>query len=237
MAAIDRIQNELDLQGIKPSKMMSDLGFSSGLYSQWKKRSQNPSLSKLESISAYLQVDLNYLRQDELSEKHAEINGFHINPIEAEKLKNTSRECIATKQLSDAELVIEYTNILKALYSRSLAACWYDSRHISFKDYCAMMLNQTTNNLCDTISVDKWELIKNELIKIYGQKPGIEQGTYYHINPSIPVLAQNATKKSPPIIKTERDLIDDISKLTEDEISELRDYVKFLISKRGRYKK
>ena len=237
MAAIDRIQDELDLQGIKPSKMMSDLGFSSGLYSQWKKRSQNPSLSKLESISAYLQVDLNYLRQDELCEKHTEANGFHFDPIEAEKLKNASRERIATKQLSDAELIIEYTNILKALYSRSLAACWYDSRHISFKDYCAMILNQTVNNLCDSISVDKWNHIKNELIKIYGQKPGIEQGTYYHINPSIPVLVQTATKKSPPIITTERDLIDDIGTLTGEEIDELRDYIKFLISKRDNHKK
>ena len=72
MSAIDRIQDVLNAQGIKPSKMMSDLGFSSGLFTQWKNKNQNPSLSKLESISEYLQVDLNYLRQDELREKFKE---------------------------------------------------------------------------------------------------------------------------------------------------------------------
>lgn len=36
MKPIEKIQKILDSKNIKPSKMMKDLGFSSGLFSQWK---------------------------------------------------------------------------------------------------------------------------------------------------------------------------------------------------------
>lgn len=194
MSAIDRIQHELDLQGIKPSKMMNDLGFSSGLFSQWKNKTQNPSLSKLESISEYLQVDLNYLRQDELRVKRKEKEGFCYDEIEAENIKNQSREKIIKGNLTDDELFEEAINILKALYSRSLLGCLYDPKHVNFNDYCAMMLNQRTNNICKDIPDHKFLWLKNELIKKFGCKKGINEGTYYKIpvKPSI-VMKNNLT--------------------------------------------
>lgn len=232
MSAIDRIQHELDMQGIKPSKMMSDLGFSSGLFTQWKNKNQNPSLSKLESISNYLKVDINYLRQDELREKRKEKEGFCYNEIEAESQKNHSREKIRNYNLSDTELIDEGINILKALYSRSLAACWYDPKHIEFKDYCAMMLNQNANNICKELSAQKYQWLKDELIKKFGQKPGIPQGTHYNIDESKPTLAQKAIKKSLPATGTRSDLIGDIDDLTDEEAIDLKDYIKYLKSKR-----
>lgn len=232
MSAIDRIQHELDMQGIKPSKMMNDLGFSSGLYSQWKKRSQNPSLSKLESISEYLQVDLNYLRQDELREKFKEKEDFYYEIVEAENQKGNSRGRIINCDLSDTELIDEAVNILKALYSRSLAVCWYNPRHIKFKDYCSMMLNQKENNICKEIPEQKYKWLKNELIKKFGQKPGITQGTYYNIDYSKPSLASKAIKKSLPATGARSDLIGDIDELTDEEAIELKDYIKYLKSKR-----
>lgn len=55
------IQNELEKRNIKPSKMMSELGFSSGLFSQWKSRKQKPSMEKVQKIAHYLGVSTDYL--------------------------------------------------------------------------------------------------------------------------------------------------------------------------------
>ena len=232
MSAIDRIQAELNAQGIKPSKMMSDLGFSSGLFTQWKNKSQNPSITKLESISEYLQVDLNYLRQDELREKIKEKEGFCYDDIEAESQKNNSREKIINSNLSDTELIDEAVNILKAMYSRSLAACWYNPKHVKFKDYCAMILNQDDNKICKSIPEQRYQWLKNTLIKMYGQKSGIPQGSYYNIDEMQPSLAVKTIKKSLPATGARSDLIGDINDLTDEEAIELKDYIKYLKSKR-----
>lgn len=50
--------------GISASKMMKDLGFSNGLYSQWKKGLQNPSAAKLAAIAHYLNVPVSYFRNE-----------------------------------------------------------------------------------------------------------------------------------------------------------------------------
>ena len=56
---LQRILEELN--GVKPSKMMKELGFSSGLFSQWKANAQNPAYSSLEKIANYLNVSVDYL--------------------------------------------------------------------------------------------------------------------------------------------------------------------------------
>lgn len=61
MNTIEIINNLLSAKGIKPSKMMKDLGFSSGLFSQWKAGAQNPSTEKLAKIAEYLGVTTDYL--------------------------------------------------------------------------------------------------------------------------------------------------------------------------------
>ena len=58
MTTIERIQQKLDEKNIKPSKMSKDLGFSSGLFSQWKSGLQKPSASKIKKIAEYLECSI-----------------------------------------------------------------------------------------------------------------------------------------------------------------------------------
>lgn len=53
--------NLLQKAGISANKMMKDLGFSSGLYYQWKKDLQNPSPTKLAAIAKYLDISVDTL--------------------------------------------------------------------------------------------------------------------------------------------------------------------------------
>ncbi|MGN0605825.1 MAG: helix-turn-helix domain-containing protein [Oscillospiraceae bacterium] len=61
MNTVQLIQEELSKKSISPSKMMKDLGFSSGLFSQWKNGLQKPSMEKLQKIADYLGVSLDYI--------------------------------------------------------------------------------------------------------------------------------------------------------------------------------
>lgn len=69
MDTIEIIVEELNKKGVKPSQMMSDLGFSSGLFSQWKSGLQKPSSTKLEKIAEYLDCSVDYLLGKPLSER------------------------------------------------------------------------------------------------------------------------------------------------------------------------
>lgn len=72
MNTIQIIQEELAKRNIKPSKMMAELGFSSGLFSQWKSGKQNPSMEKIQKIANYLNVSTDYLlnHNDKYSNNH-----------------------------------------------------------------------------------------------------------------------------------------------------------------------
>lgn len=61
MRIVEKIQEVLDSKNIKASKMMKDLGFSSGLFSQWKAGKQQVSLDKIVGIADYFEVSVDYL--------------------------------------------------------------------------------------------------------------------------------------------------------------------------------
>lgn len=61
MTTVEIINELLKDKGVSASKMMSELGFSSGLYSQWKSGKQKPSRDKLEKIAEYFSVSVDYL--------------------------------------------------------------------------------------------------------------------------------------------------------------------------------
>lgn len=65
MDIFDRIQELIDENKITAYKLSQDTGISTGLISQWKKRSQNPSGSKLQAISEYFGVSVDYLLGNE----------------------------------------------------------------------------------------------------------------------------------------------------------------------------
>lgn len=60
MTTFERIESELGKRGIKPATMSKDLGFSSGLFSQWKS-GQKPSTEKIHKVAEYLDVSVDYL--------------------------------------------------------------------------------------------------------------------------------------------------------------------------------
>lgn len=61
MKTIDRIIFLLEEKDIVPAKMMKELGFSNGLFSQWKSGLQNPSAEKIFKIADYLGCSTDYL--------------------------------------------------------------------------------------------------------------------------------------------------------------------------------
>ena len=61
MKTVEIINGLLKQRGISAAKMMSELGFSSGLYSQWKSGKQKPSREKLDKIADYFGVSIDYL--------------------------------------------------------------------------------------------------------------------------------------------------------------------------------
>lgn len=58
---ISRIDQLLREQKKTASKMSRELGFSSGLYSQWKQGKQSPSADRLYRIAVYLGTSVDYL--------------------------------------------------------------------------------------------------------------------------------------------------------------------------------
>ena len=67
MTSVEKITQIIKDKGIAPTKMMRDLGFSSGLFTQWKQGKQKPSLSKLSKIAEYLGVPLFAITDSEFS--------------------------------------------------------------------------------------------------------------------------------------------------------------------------
>lgn len=49
-----------------PTAMLRDLGFSTGLSTQWKKGKQNPSATKLSAIANYFSVPVDYFKEDKV---------------------------------------------------------------------------------------------------------------------------------------------------------------------------
>jgi transcriptional regulator with XRE-family HTH domain len=67
MSIIEKITYQLSQRGVTANKMMKELGFSNGLFSQWKKGLQKPSAEKIKAIADYLGVTVDYLVYDDTS--------------------------------------------------------------------------------------------------------------------------------------------------------------------------
>ncbi len=69
MDIYDRIENLLSVRGMSAYKLSKETGISTGLLSQWKKRSQAPSADKLKIVADYFGVSTDYLLTGEQKEK------------------------------------------------------------------------------------------------------------------------------------------------------------------------
>lgn len=97
MRTVDKIQEVLDGKNIKASKMMKDLGFSSGLFSQWKAGKQEVSLEKIISIANYFDCSVDYLlgRTDEPNS----------NLIKAKDIDNINQKNLDKETIEIAEMI------------------------------------------------------------------------------------------------------------------------------------
>ncbi|MBR6394782.1 MAG: helix-turn-helix transcriptional regulator [Ruminococcus sp.] len=116
MKTVEIINGLLKQRGISAAKMMSELGFSSGLYSQWKSGKQKPSREKLDKIADYFGVSIDYLLG-----KDATISQISKNEEKEQKNNATDNSDIPSDSLalniSDSEL----TDILNRLSDKSLS--------------------------------------------------------------------------------------------------------------------
>lgn len=69
MDTYDRIERLLFENGMKQADLAKATGISTGLISQWKNRSQQPSAKKLQIIADYFDVSTDYLLGNEPKQK------------------------------------------------------------------------------------------------------------------------------------------------------------------------
>lgn len=100
-ATVECIQQELDRRGIKPATMSKDLGFSNGLFSQWKSGMQNPSAEKIIKIADYLDCSVDYLLgRDKYAESCRKESVSNISELE-------ERMLMAFRSLTPEDRLIE----------------------------------------------------------------------------------------------------------------------------------
>ena len=228
----DKIKELRNEKNIYQQDLAAALMVSKSTVAMWETNKRVPDKIMLVKIAEYFDVTVDYLLEEEHRISAVQKYGFCYTPEEVNEKKAESRRRISSGTLSDPELINEAVTVLKALFSRSLAACLYNPKHVSFEDYCAMILNQEQRSLFGELPEAKYQWLKAELIKIYGQKSGIEYGTYYNVDPAQPSLVVNATKKSLPATGARSDLIGNIEDLSDEEALELKGFIDYLKSKR-----
>lgn len=70
--------------------MSKDLGFSSGLFSQWKAGLQNPSADKIEKMADYLGCSVGYLmgKENDIVKSYPNISEEDINMLNSLELQD-----------------------------------------------------------------------------------------------------------------------------------------------------
>lgn len=173
----DRIESLCENQKISITTMCRDSGVSRGSLTDLKHgRIKGLSAESIKKIADYFKISADYLLQDELKEKAIEKFGFCWDYKEREKLKADARNSRDENNLSENEIIETFVTEFKALFSRSLEASGYNSNHVNFKDYVAMLLNQEQwHTKCNNYG----KQVYSRLVNMYGKLPGIPSGTLY----------------------------------------------------------
>lgn len=251
MDTIQKIQGLLSEKEIKPAAMCKYLGFSSGLFTQWKQGKQNPKLDKLQSIADYLEVDIDYLldtplpycplcgqgynKDDQKDVKYH--NQMHKKWQDAvdefgfcwpykvrESIKHRSKRIVENKSIDLNSRYFAALNVMKSYFSRSLEASAYDLSHPNFHDYVGMLMNQEYWK--KYLGNDVYCLLNDS----FNPLPGMSEGTTYHLN-NMP-----GVKEKPTLKKGEQDVsfddftyafLDESKELTEENKAKLLEMAKF----------
>lgn len=76
MDVIDKIDLLMKQKGVSAYRAAKDIGFSNGLFTQWRKHLQTPSADKLSKIANYFGVTVDYLMGNEHSRPEFEVETF-----------------------------------------------------------------------------------------------------------------------------------------------------------------
>ena len=188
-------------------------------------RKQGLSTDTLAKIAKVLGVSVGLLIGEKPEWEYAiDEFGFCWDHIFREKKKSEARATIADSTASLSEKIEAQTIVFKALFSRSLESTGYDLDHPDFPSYVAMILNQGRGK--HNIPGDVFD----EMLKKYGAKSGIPQGTYYTI-PS-----RSSSNPSKPDILDEVDVAfyGEYKQLSEDDKDTIRDLVRVMRERRAK---
>lgn len=115
MDTFDRIEYLLRTNGMSQSDLSKATGISTGLISQWKKRTQNPSISKLAVVADYFGVTVDYLLGKE--EKPAATEDDELNEyLEELKTRPEMRMLFSLAKGATKQDVEQAVAIVEALF-------------------------------------------------------------------------------------------------------------------------
>lgn len=103
MQTIQIIVKLLSQKGVSAAKMCNELGFSSGLFYQWKKGPQKPSIEKLTKMAEYFNVSTDYLLGKEQKNKPA-AESDELDPLDTKIMELFSKLNPANKKLALAQI-------------------------------------------------------------------------------------------------------------------------------------
>lgn len=143
-------------------------------------RSKKLNATSTVKIANYFSVSPEYLADGipESVQKH------FIPEPQREEIKSSARATVNDLSKDLRERIEAQITVYECLFSRSYQSQGYDSRHVCFEDYVAMMLNQ--NRQEQLIPSD----VFSALVSVYGQKEGIEEGKSYAIISNVQVVSK-----------------------------------------------
>lgn len=228
-----------DRKGYKDSDVSKITGIPASTFSDWKSGRSKPNTEKLTKIAECLDTLVEYLDTPKgdiitcpdcgmtysIKKNSEEHNKYHSawklaekkfgtiygNYAIREKIKARNRNIRDDKSLSLQERSSAELEVLRCLFSRSIGATNYDLRHVSYEDYVAMML--ANKNYGPRLDAEIYQQLKNK----FGELPGIDSGSYYHIPEDKPMTV--AAHK-------------DGENFTPEELEKIEEYKKLLIAAR-----
>ena len=203
---------------VSPSKAATDAGISKSLVTKWRtNRVKTPSADVIDKLCAYFGLSVSELLTEDTGRAYTRCVGcgLQYNPEDDEDCQAHNEHhnawLAATHKFgfcwhyiyrenkkADARFVVNDCNaplanrveaqviVFQALFSRSLEASHFDLNHADFDTYIAMLLGQGKGKL----SIP--DEVYDALVKQYGTKPGIPEGTYYMTKKAVPTLTEKS---------------------------------------------
>lgn len=180
---------------------------------------ENASVNNVIKICSKLDIPIDSLYR-------VENEGFW-NYAERETIKEQSREII-NGNYSTNEKISATINLYKTLYYRSFESSKFNTNHVKLDDFIAMILNQ--KNTKEYLPSEVYK----ELVKKYGVKEGIKNGSsYFNCNNLVSKDINTPSIKS--YSDDENKLINNYKKLDTTDKNKVIDYTQ-LLSNQDKYK-